>query len=159
VRDEEVGSGRERYEWLRTKRFFALLAVLAVVLATARCGGSPRTTSSTTIKATVPPTKAVRRPKVVPRGDLRITTTSLPNAVQRTRYSVQLTAKGGTVPYHWKKVSPLPKGFRLVLSRKGVLHGTPTKKATPGTYTLKVLVQDRAKETATATLTLHLSAP
>jgi hypothetical protein len=153
VRDDEPVSDREgSFDWLRTRRFVALLAALVVVIGVARCGGSSRSSSSTTTKRSVPATKAAK-------GGLHIATTSLPNAVQGTRYSVQLTAAGGRPPYHWKKLSVIPRGLHLLVSRKGLLHATPTKETRPGVYTVKVFVQDHTRKTATATLTLQLHAP
>jgi hypothetical protein len=89
---------------------------------------------------------------------LHVETTTLPNATRGAAYSTQLVAAGGAAPYKWKKTSKLPKGMKL--SKTGVLSGTPSSKATPGPYSIGVLVGDatkKPKHTATATLTLNVS--
>jgi hypothetical protein len=157
--DSDSGPER-RVNWARTRRVVVLLAAVVIVLAAARCGYTPHTSSSkrtehkpTATKPTA--TKTAQYP-------LSVVTTSLPNAVQGVRYSVQLKAEGGVAPYSWRKVSLLPKGLHLVVSPKGLLHGIPSKNAAPGVYAIKVSVHDHSKKphlTATATLTLHLYAP
>ncbi len=84
-----------------------------------------------------------------------VTTTSLPPATVGTPYSQQLNAQGGLPPYKWKAVaSTLPAG--LLLSKTGLLSGTPT---TPGNYTISVTVTDKTtptKQTATGSITLSV---
>jgi photosystem II stability/assembly factor-like uncharacterized protein len=88
---------------------------------------------------------------------VQIATTSLPPATRNTSYSVQLQASGGLQPYHWKKLSALPKG--LSLSSDGVVSGTPKSTDAPGTYSISVSVKDAEKgpQTASTTLSLTLS--
>src|SRR5262249_50297135 len=49
---------------------------------------------------------------------------TLPNAINNNSYSYQLLAVGGTPPYDWSLLSPLPPGLNL--SNDGVLSGTPS---------------------------------
>ena len=74
-----------------------------------------------------------------------ITTTSLPDALVGTPYSVQLTTAGSPpgATITWKKVA-LPKGFAL--SSTGLLTATPSTKAT-GAQSVQVSVTDAKKGT------------
>ena len=89
-------------------------------------------------------------------GGFQITTTSLPNAVVGTPYSVQLNTAGAPsgATIAWKKVL-LPKGFAL--SSGGLLTGTPSSKAV-GAQSVQVSVTDAKGGTpATATLSLTIN--
>ncbi len=69
---------------------------------------------------------------------LRITTTSLPEATVGQPYSFQLQASGGTPPYTWNKYGPRGRGvlpWRVSLSKGGLISGTPKR---AGTYTIIV---------------------
>ena len=56
---------------------------------------------------------------------LAISTTTLPDAIEFTAYSHQLTASGGTAPYTWAiTAGALPAG--LTLSSAGLISGTPS---------------------------------
>ncbi|HEV3367309.1 MAG TPA: putative Ig domain-containing protein, partial [Acidimicrobiales bacterium] len=79
-----------------------------------------------------------------------VSTSSLPNAVIGSAYSVQLQTQGGTPPYKWKKTTKLPKGLKL--SSSGLLAGTPSKG--PGSYSIGVMVTSNKTAMATATLPL-----
>ncbi len=83
---------------------------------------------------------------------LVITTTDLPSNEADTEYTVGLQATGGVSPYTWTGTG-IPSG--LTLSTAGILIGTPT---TPGTYGLDVTVTDSENTTASATLTLEITA-
>jgi hypothetical protein len=87
---------------------------------------------------------------------LAITTTSLPNAAQNVRYSVQLATNGlGTAPLTWNLASgsaQLPSG--LTLSAAGLLSGTP---AATGTTSFTVQVTDSAGSPHTDTQALTLT--
>jgi hypothetical protein len=148
-----------RDDWRRTKRFVAFAALVTVALIAARCSGTSRTSSSAKpqVSSSAKAKHGTPRTTAVPRP-LRILTTSLPNAVAGSRYSVQLRATGGTLPYRWKKLGVAPPGLHLTVARNGLLHVLRTKKATPGTYTVKVSVRDRNKKTVTATLSLRMNA-
>ncbi len=77
----------------------------------------------------------------------RITTFSLPSATPGIAYgpvTLQVAGEGtSSSPYmttlKWKKVR-LPKGLKL--SKTGVLSGTPSKKLTAGTSSIKVSVTE-----------------
>ncbi len=86
---------------------------------------------------------------------LHIEIDSLPQAQPGAAYSVQLEASGGSAPYKWKKGAKLPRGLKL--SKTGLLSGTPSAKLAPGSYPISVRVQDAAKHTAAATLTLEVT--
>ena len=84
-----------------------------------------------------------------------ITTTSpLPSGLLQAPYPpTQLTATGGTGPYHWVVVAgtSLPPG--LTLSDGGVISGTPSSF---GTYTFDVRVSDSAASPQSAVKTLSI---
>ena len=89
---------------------------------------------------------------------IAVVTSSLPPATRGSSYSVQFEAVGGTEPYKWTKVGPLPK--KLKLSKTGLLTGIPSTKLAPGKYPVTVKVTDHAKKpkhTATATFMLEIS--
>src|SRR5207253_2555708 len=69
-------------------------------------------------------------------------------------YSASLSASGGTPPYVWTAVNPLPSG--LFLSQNGTITGTPL---TSGTYSFAVRVIDSAQANAIASFTLRVGAP
>jgi hypothetical protein len=79
-----------------------------------------------------------------------VSTSSLPDAVIGSAYSVQLQTQGGTPPFKWKKTTKLPKGLKL--SSSGLLAGTPSKG--PGSYSIGVMVTSNKTAMATATLPL-----
>jgi hypothetical protein len=83
-----------------------------------------------------------------------ISTTSLPDAVVGTPYSVQLTTSGSPsgATVAWKKVA-LPKGFAL--SSTGLLTGTPSAKAI-GLQSVQVSATD-AKGATPVTATIPLT--
>jgi hypothetical protein len=85
----------------------------------------------------------------------RITTTSVPNAVENTPYSDPLAATGGTPPYAWTIASgSLPSG--LTLSSAGDISGTPSAQ---GATSFTVLVTDSAKNSASAQLGITVAPP
>ncbi len=111
----------------------------------AECFAVAPGSSSTYILATIPPVPLV------------ITTASLPTATRGVPYSVQLQAVGGQAPYHWKKLSALPRGLRL---SSGTISGTAKLKDSSGPYSITVSVRDSTKgthQTATRNLTLNVA--
>jgi hypothetical protein len=97
---------------------------------------------------------------IAPPQPLSVTTTSsqLPDGNVSAAYpATQLTATGGIAPYTWLLVSPgtgpLPTG--LSFSSAGAITGTPT---TAGTYPFTVQVTDSTSATATANLSITISA-
>ncbi len=83
---------------------------------------------------------------------LAVSTTSLPPATTGTSYSVTITASGGTGPYTWSGTGV----DGLTFSATGLLSGTPTQ---AGTFSQNVTVRDSAGATASASLTLSVTAP
>jgi len=85
---------------------------------------------------------------------VKITTTSLPHAVQNAAYSQQLQATG-TGPFFWAVISgTLPAG--LTLTSGGLLQGTPT---TLGSQTFTVSVTDARNATSNQQFTLTVDPP
>ncbi len=83
------------------------------------------------------------RPQEPPpqRDPLNLTTDALPRAVEQLPYELQLHARGGAPPLHWRVASgALPPGVELD-ARQGRLHGTPTA---VGHFRLSLSVTDSA---------------
>jgi hypothetical protein len=81
-------------------------------------------------------------------------TTPLPGAQVGVLYSATLTATGGKLPDHWRRLdSKLPKG--LTLANDGVISGTP-KARSRGTSTFTVQVR-HGNEEATASLSITVT--
>ncbi|MGZ6987468.1 MAG: putative Ig domain-containing protein, partial [Thermoanaerobaculia bacterium] len=91
---------------------------------------------------------------------LLITTTTLPNGVNGSAYSVTLLASGGAPPYSWLLASgtlPNPAAPAFAISSGGVISGTPSA---AGTFSFTVMVTDSATPTAnTATANLSITIP
>jgi hypothetical protein len=87
---------------------------------------------------------------------LSVTTTTLPAASVGVAYTQTLTESGGTGPFTWAVTadSVLPAG--ITLSTAGVLSGTTGD--SPGQYAFTVVVTDSLSATASAALTLTVSA-
>jgi hypothetical protein len=81
-------------------------------------------------------------PTPPPDPPLTVTTTFLPNGQVGVAYSATLTATGGTAPYTWETIEPLPDGLSIVGS---AITGTPT---TEGNFTPRVRVTDSAAASA-----------
>jgi Putative Ig domain len=75
----------------------------------------------------------------------------LPDARVAAAYTHTLTARGGTPPYRWEKITPLPPGLDLE-EATGVLTGTPTASAPTARYRFRVT--DATGATAIADLEL-----
>lgn len=81
---------------------------------------------------------------------IAITTQSLPHGTAGTYYSQTLMASGGGGTYTWKvSTGELPPG--LILSKTGILYGTPSA---PGTYTFSAKVSDPNSITAEGSFNL-----
>ncbi len=90
---------------------------------------------------------------------LTISTSSLPQGIVNSPYSVILAANAGTPPYTWTQTSggALPPGLANVTSA-GLIAGTPTATGTYGPYVFTVT--DSANATATSgSLTLIIASP
>jgi hypothetical protein len=73
-------------------------------------------------------------------GILQIATDLLREAAEGTIYTSQVIVAGGTSPYTFEAISPLPQGFSLD-SRKGIIAGKPPY-SKPGKYEFKIKVTD-----------------
>ena len=84
-----------------------------------------------------------------------VTTTSLPQGVQKASYSATLSAAGGAAPYTWTlRSGALPAGLSLATT-SGVVSGTPT---TTGTSNFTVQLKDANAQTATRALSITINA-
>src|ERR1017187_2872582 len=94
---------------------------------------------------------------VTPAGaSLAITSSVLPTADVKMRYSTSLSASGGVAPYQWSLVTGgLPTGIQLQ-SSSGVIAGMT---ATPGSYPLSIQVTDASGHIATGAFSLTVTAP
>ncbi len=88
-------------------------------------------------------------------ASLSVTSTSLPNGLVGSAYSVSLTATGGTPPLTWTLTSgSLPNGLNF--DAAGTINGTPT--ATANQTPLTISVQDSGGlSSAPVTLVLNVS--
>jgi hypothetical protein len=88
-------------------------------------------------------------------GQLAITMAPrLPDAHVGMAYTQTLTASGGTPPYTWAAVTPLPVWLTLDADT-GVLTGTPGTAAPAARYTFRVTDSTSASATADLELTIH----
>ena len=86
-------------------------------------------------------------------GELRIITTSLPDATKGQYYSYPISTAGGNPPYTFSLISgSLPNGISL--SSNGTLSGTPTQ---TGTFTFTIQVKDSNNNTSTKEFTLTIN--
>ena len=87
-------------------------------------------------------------------GPLTIGTSSLPDAVQNTQYSTNVTASGGVQPYTFSLVNGSVLPSSLTINAAGVISGTPTA---PGTTTFTVQAKDSSPTPQTVTATLSIT--
>lgn len=84
---------------------------------------------------------------------LRFSTTSLPDAVERSSYSQTLAATGGTPPYSWRvSTGSLPAGLTLN-SSTGIISGIP---ASAGSQAFTLEVSDSTTLKATQGFTINV---
>lgn len=86
-------------------------------------------------------------------GGLAVATSSLPNGAVNQPYSASVTPTGGTPPYTWSVVPPLPNGLNLDPAT-GAITGTPT---TEGTTAHTFSLHDNAVPAQTVQQTLSLT--
>jgi 6-phosphogluconolactonase (cycloisomerase 2 family) len=103
------------------------------------------------------PSTSIGLLQVVKPAKLRITTTSLPDAVQNVSYSAMVAATAGTPPYTFSLTSgsSLPAG--LTLSTSGVISGTPTGLSGTSNFTVQVTDSGNPEQMATANLSITVS--
>ncbi len=91
---------------------------------------------------------------------LSVTTSSLAGGTLGTAYSATLGAMGGITPYTWSvSVGSLPAGLSLNTST-GAITGTPTGNMTgPINFTVKVTDSEQPAGSATAALSITITAP
>ena len=94
---------------------------------------------------------------IIPPPPLKITTTSLPSGVAKTKYSAPVVVTGGTTPYKWSLASgsTLPAGLKLNATT-GVIAGTPTKTGSAN-FTVQVTDASPNKQTKKQALTLTIN--
>ncbi|MGH9643728.1 MAG: choice-of-anchor D domain-containing protein [Terriglobales bacterium] len=93
-------------------------------------------------------------------GQVKITTTSLPNGSVGTSYSATINTRLGAVPFIWTvSAGSLPPGLGITPSadtRSALIAGTPT---TAGSYPFSITVQGKGGHRATAKYTVAISGP
>ncbi len=91
-------------------------------------------------------------------GQVKITTTSLPNGTVGAFYSATINTKLGTVPFIWTvSAGSLPPGIGMTPSadtRSALLSASPT---TAGSYTFSITVQGKGGHTSTAKYTVAIA--
>jgi len=88
-------------------------------------------------------------------GNLKITTDTLPLAVNGQYYETQIQASGGISPYSWT-LSVLPAGLAINPST-GLINGTPF--AIEGGYPVNICVLDSSGLTLCKDSSLHIASP
>jgi hypothetical protein len=109
--------------------------------------GSPAETASVNLTLTITATP------------LSITTASLPNGTVNTAYSQTLAATGGTGTYTWQLTSGTLLAGLTFNTSTGLISGTPTTAVTATPLSFKVTDSGSPVQTATANLSLTISAP
>ncbi|HET8546757.1 MAG TPA: Ig domain-containing protein [Bryobacteraceae bacterium] len=149
-RDLTVSGGRPPYRWSAIGELPAGLTLTDA----GRLSGTPSAPGTSSFAARV--TDGAGRQLlqsctlVVSAPVLSITASCpLPQAEAGQAYSQTLSASGGTGPYTWSSLGPLPAG--LSLSPDGVLSGTPEGGGAMG---LRLMVTDAENHSATRTCAL-----
>uniref|UniRef100_Q01TD0 Ig family protein n=1 Tax=Solibacter usitatus (strain Ellin6076) TaxID=234267 RepID=Q01TD0_SOLUE len=154
-----VAGGVSPYSWQITSG--ALPAGLTLNTGNGQITGTPTAAANATpitfkvTDSTSPAQTASANLTLTIGATLTITTTSLPNGVVGTFYSLTLAASGGTGTYNWQLTSgALPAGISLN-PNTGQLLGTPTAPVTATPLSFKVT--DTGSQSATANLTLTIA--
>ena len=90
-------------------------------------------------------------------GNFTITTGTLPTGAVNQPYSTSLTGSGGTPPYTWSVVPPLPAGLTLDQAT-GAITGTPTVEGTTA-HTFSLHDNSVPAQTVQQTLNLTITPP
>ncbi len=156
-----VAGGVGPFNWQLTSG--ALPAGLTLGATTGQISGTPTAAANATpltFKVTdsaSPAQTATANLTLTINGALTITTTSLPNGVVGTFYSLTLAASGGTGTYSWQLTSgALPAGISLNPTT-GQLLGTPTAAATATPLAFKVTDNGSPAQSASANFTLTIA--
>ena len=93
-------------------------------------------------------------------GQVKITTTSLPNGTVGTSYSATINTRLGAAPFIWTiSAGSLPPGIGMTPSgdtRSALLSGTPT---TAGSYAFSITVQGKGGHRSTAKYAVAIAGP
>src|SRR5579872_6303371 len=156
-----ASGGKSPYTWSVASG--ALPAGLALTSATGTISGKPSQTGAFSFAVKVQdsssPLQTARAPLTLnvsaASTGLQITTTSLASGQVQSAYQASLAASGGTTPYSWSiTAGAFPSGLSLSGS-SGVISGVPTQS---GSFPITAQVTDAASHTASASLTLQISA-
>jgi hypothetical protein len=105
------------------------------------------------VDATTPSQSATQHLSITVAGPLGISTLGLPDGVDGARYSLALSASGGTAPYTWSvSTGSLPDGLSLDPA-SGLITGTPSK-VEKATFTVNATDAGHPTRPASQTLTL-----
>lgn len=108
--------------------------------ATGSLSGTPAESGSYDITITLTDSQQTSTTRQLPlhvAGELKITTASiLPPAAPGAGYRLPLEVSGGTAPYKWSALDPLPPGWKL--SSSGTLTGTASNRESLHRFEIKV---------------------
>jgi hypothetical protein len=157
-----VNSGVAPFSWYADNLPFGIkLSTNGTLTGTAMTIGTTSCDFSV-VDSNVPPFIAHITLPVIVESDLKITTTSLPQAVVGTPYNIQIVNSGGIPPYTWSLVAgSLPVGLSID-PLTGIIVGTPvTYNSTTDfnkVFTFTVEVVDAIGALASAVLSCTLAA-
>lgn len=139
----------------RTLTTVRLVPIAIAAVALAGCGGGSSGQGSADPPSAGPPSS---NPTPPPPSPLSIATTSLPSGTVGNAYAVTLAAAGGTPPYEWSLTGgTLPSGLSLNAA-SGEISGKPAAVAAHSSLTFRVTDSGGTARTASATLSLTISA-
>ena len=131
----------------------ALNAKTGVISGIPKVSGTTNVTIQVTDKALVVATRTWSLTINPVSPAVHITTSTLPDGTWGAAYSQTLAAAGGTAPYTFKKITPLPSGLVLAATT-GVISGIPK---VSGTTNVTIQVTDKAKVISTRTLAITIN--